>query len=85
MYRCVKKQLEKSNKNESTKEKVDQAYEQVSSTNPTVAKDEFELQPNPAYDTSHKVIMDTDPAYEIYNWRENTLNCLTHKQTVTYI
>ena len=30
----------------------------------TVTKDDLELQPNPAYGTSHTVIMDTNPAYE---------------------
>ena len=27
-------------------------------------KDDLELQPNPAYGTSHEVVMDTNPAYE---------------------
>ena len=32
----------------------------------TVTKTDMELQPNPAYGTSHKVIIDTNPAYESY-------------------
>ena len=39
-------------------------YEQVGPTNQTITKNDLELQPNPAYGTSHKVIMDTNPAYE---------------------
>ena len=38
-------------------------YESVDPPNKTITKDDFELQPNPAYGTSHKVIMDTNPAY----------------------
>ena len=39
-------------------------YEQIVQPNNTVTKDNFELQPNPAYGTSHKVTVDTNPAYE---------------------
>ena len=37
-------------------------YEQVCL--PSQTKNNLELQLNPAYGTSHKVIMDTNPAYE---------------------
>ena len=39
-------------------------YEQVTVPSSTITKIDLELQPNPAYGTSHKVIMDTNPAYE---------------------
>ena len=69
-YVCVKRTLTKANDaiqvynpNESPlQEKV--LYEQVIPSNHTVNKNELELQPNPAYSTSHKVIMDANPAYE---------------------
>ena len=66
-YVCVKRTLEKAynthnlNK-QSPQEKI--IYEEVSSLSSTVTKNDLELQPNPAYGTSHKVIMDTNPAYE---------------------
>ena len=63
-YICVKKKFEGACNlnNQSPQEKV--LYEQVSSTSQAVTKNDLELQPNPAYGTSHKVIMDTNPAYE---------------------
>ena len=64
MYRYVKKQLERSNNGKSPQERTDQVYEQVISSNHTVTKNDMELQPNPAYGTRDKVIMDTNPAYE---------------------
>jgi len=39
-------------------------YESVSPPSQTITKNELELQPNPAYGTSHKVVMDANPAYE---------------------
>ena len=39
-------------------------YEQVGPSNQTITKNDLELQPNPAYGTNHKIIMDTNPAYE---------------------
>ena len=39
-------------------------YEQVGPSSKTDTKDDLELQPNPAYGSSDKVIMDTNPAYE---------------------
>ena len=67
-YFCVKRTLEKTynNKNDHSKQSTqDQVlYEQV--CQPSHTKNDLELQPNPAYGTSHKVIMDTNPAYESY-------------------
>ena len=40
-------------------------YEEVTSPSQTSKKD-VELQQNPAYGTGHKVVMDTNPAYESY-------------------
>ena len=39
-------------------------YDTVGPINQTSNKEDLELQPNPAYGTSHKVIMDINPAYE---------------------
>ena len=64
MYRYVKNQLERSNNGKSPQERTIQVYDQVISSSHTVTKDDMELQPNPAYGTSDKVIMDTNPAYE---------------------
>ena len=67
-YACVKRTLEKAYNThnhpskQSPQEKV--LYEQVSLPSHTVTKNDLELQPNPAYATSHKLIMDTNPAYE---------------------
>ena len=67
-YVCVKRTFEKANNthnpNDPTSpEKV--LYEQVCIPSKTVTKNDLELQPNPAYGTSCKVVMDTNPAYEI--------------------
>ena len=65
---CVNKILEKANTvshnpNDITpQEKV--LYEQVGPLSHAVTKDGLELQPNPAYSVSPKVIMDANPAYE---------------------
>ena len=69
-YVCVKRTLGKANdvinvhnpSESSPQEKV--LYEQVCIPSKTVTKNDLELQPNPAYDTSFKVVMDTNPAYE---------------------
>ena len=63
-YICVKRKVENAfnHNNQSPQEKV--IYEQVSPTSQTISKNDLELQPNPAYGTSHEVIMDTNPAYE---------------------
>ena len=69
-YVCVKKTLEKSYSsddfnNKSPKEKV--LYEEVHTPSHIVSrKNDLELQPNPAYGTSDKVIMDINPAYASY-------------------
>ena len=67
-YICVKRTLEKVNNahNLNKQPLKDQAYEQVRPSSHTVTKNDLELQPNPAYGTSHKVTMDTNPAYESY-------------------
>ena len=69
-YHCVKRTLTKANNvinvhnpsESSPQEKV--LYEQVCIPSKTVTKNDLELQPNPAYDTSCKVVIDTNPAYE---------------------
>ena len=68
-YVCVKRTLDKANNTHNLKhhspgpqEKV--LYEQVRLPSHTVTKNDLELQPNPAYGTSHKVTMDSNPAYE---------------------
>ena len=64
-YICVKRKFEKilqDFKNEQQNKAV--LYEQVGPTNQTIIKNDLELQPNPAYGTSHKLIMDTNPAYK---------------------
>ena len=66
-YICVKRTLEKaySAHNLNKQSPKDQAvYEQVKLPSHIVTKNDLELQPNPAYGTSHEVIMDTNPAYE---------------------
>ena len=68
-YVCVKRTLDKVNthnvKHQSPdpQQKTKVLYEQVTLPSSTVTKNDLELQPNPAYGTSHKVIMDTNPAY----------------------
>ena len=64
---CVKRTLDKANNhNLKHQSPVPQEvlYEQVCLPSHTVTKNDLELQPNPAYGSSHKVIMDTNPAYE---------------------
>ena len=67
-YICVKRTLDKASthnlKQQSPVPQEKVLYEQVSLPSHTVTKNDLELQPNPAYGTSHKVIMDTNPAYE---------------------
>ena len=41
-------------------------YEQIIPADQTATRDDLELQPNTAYGTSHKVTIDTNPAYESY-------------------
>ena len=65
---CVKRTLDKANtynlKQQSPVPQEKVLYEQVCLPSHTVTKNDLELQPNPAYGTSHKVIMDNNPAYE---------------------
>ena len=67
IYICVKRKFERIIQDFKNKEQNKPAlYEQVGPSNQTITKDDLELQPNPAYGTSHKLIMDTNPAYESY-------------------
>ena len=65
---CVKRTLDKGRtdypKQQSPGPQEKVLYEQVCLPSQTVTKNDLELQPNPAYGTSHKVTMDTNPAYE---------------------
>ena len=67
-YVCVKRTFDKANTHDVKHQSPDPQemvlYEQVGPRNQTITKIDLELQPNPAYGTSHKVIMDTNPAYE---------------------
>ena len=65
-YYCIKKKFGIEFKPNSQPPQKTALYEPVNLSNKTFTKDDFELQPNPAYGTSHKVIMDTNPAYETY-------------------
>ena len=70
-YVCVKRSLDKATthnlKHDSPGPQEKLLYEQVHTPSHTVTKNDLELQPNPAYGTSHKVTMDTNPAYE--SWK----------------
>ena len=62
---CVKRKFEKIIQDFKDKEQNKTVfYEQVGPSNQTITKNDFELQTNPAYGVSHRVIMDTNPAYE---------------------
>ena len=65
---CVKRILDKANthnyKHQSPDPQEKVLYEQVTLPSHTVTKNDLELQPNPAYGTSHKLTMGTNPAYE---------------------
>ena len=67
-YVCIKRILDKANTHDVKHQSPDPQemvlYEQVGPSNQTIAKIDLELQPNPAYGTSHKMIMDTNSAYE---------------------
>ena len=66
-YFIIKKKSEReiNLKSQSPQEKV--LYEPIELPRQTITKDDLELQPNPAYGTSHPVIMDANPAYESYS------------------
>ena len=63
-YVCVKRKFTNVyNPNDQLpQEKV--LYEQVGPSSHIISKNDLELQQNPAYGTSHKVVMDTNPAYD---------------------
>ena len=66
-YVCVKRAFEKANNTHNPNDPMPQEkvlYEQVCIPSKTVTKNDLELQPNPAYGTSYKITMDTNPAYE---------------------
>ena len=67
VYVCVKRIFEKANNTHNPSDPMPQEkvlYEQVCIPSKTVTKNDLELQPNPAYGTSCKVVMDTNPSYE---------------------
>ena len=61
---CIKKKLEKEVNLKSQPPQEKALYEPIDLPSQNITKDDLELQYNPAYGTSHKVIMDTNPAYE---------------------
>ena len=67
-YVCVKRSFNKASnlnsKQQSPGPQEKVLYEQVCLPSHTVTKNDLELQPNPAYGTSHKLTMDINPAYE---------------------
>ena len=64
-YICVKRKFEKIVQDSKDKQQSKTVlYEQMIPPDQTVTKDDLELQPNPAYGTSHTVTMDINPAYE---------------------
>jgi len=63
MYICVKR-ISNNTPNSRSLQQEKVLYEKVSSPSHSITKNDLELQPNPAYGTSNKVIMDTNPAYE---------------------
>ena len=67
-YICVKRRFEKILQDHLKDKQQNKTvlYEQIVLPDKTVTKNDVELQPNPAYGTSHKVTMDTNPAYESY-------------------
>ena len=70
-YVCVKRTFKKADTHDHNKQSPQEkiVYEEVcphTAPSHTVTKNDLELQPNPAYGTSHKLTMDTNPAYESY-------------------
>ena len=65
-YICVQRVSNNTNNlnSQSPQEKV--LYEEVSLPSHSITKNDLDLQPNPAYGTGNKVVMDTNPAYESY-------------------
>ena len=62
-YYCIKKKFGIEFKPNSQPPQETAFYEQVCPSDKTITKDDFELQPNPAYATDDK---DTNPAYKSY-------------------
>ena len=67
-YICVKRRFEKILQDHLKDKQQNKTvlYEQIVPPDQTITKNDVELQPNPAYVISHKVTMDTNPAYESY-------------------
>jgi len=66
-YTCVKKKLTGITQHTSGRQPANTiAYDTIVSPSQTSDKGGLEMQPNPAYGTSHKVVMDANPAYESY-------------------
>ena len=70
-YACVKKTFKKADTHDHNKQSPQDkiVYEEVRppiASSHAVTKNDLELQPNPAYGTSHNITMDTNPAYESY-------------------
>ena len=63
-YICVKRKFKKILQDMKDKQKSETAlYEQIVQPSNTVTKDELELQPNPAYGSSHKVTIYSNSTY----------------------
>ena len=66
-YICVKKKLTSITQHPSGKQSTNTiVYDTVSPPSQKSNKRGLEMQPNPAYGVSHKVVMDANPAYESY-------------------
>ena len=65
-YICVEKKFRSVTQHPSSEQpkSIANAYDTVGPPNQTSNTGGLEMQPNPAYGTSHKVIMGVNPAYE---------------------
>ena len=64
-YICVKQKFEKIIQDLKDNQEINTVlYDQIFPPKKTVSKDDLDMRPHPAYGVSHKVIMDTNPAYE---------------------
>ena len=64
-YTCVKRKFSQYTNGKQTVATTNGlVYDTVGEPNLKSKEADLELQQNPAYDTSHKMIMDTNPAYE---------------------
>ena len=82
-YYCIKKKFGIEFKPNSQPPQEIALYEPVNLSNKTITKDGFELQPNPAYGTNYKVIMDTNPAYESCKLLETIMFSTEYTQSYT--